>query len=154
MIGDRIRQRRIDLELTQANLAEMTNIKKNTISNYENNVSSPSEENILKLMQALKCDANYLFKCNKIDEFILSSAEQRSIIKYRSLDEFGKKTVDCTLDIQYERCNSEKQILSSNDKIFTAKSAAFGGDNKIYQITEKQYQKALDMLEDDENDDC
>ena len=62
MVGDRIKQRRSQLGLTQNQVSEITGIKSNTISNYENNISAPSEENIYKLMEALKCDANYLFE--------------------------------------------------------------------------------------------
>ena len=68
MIGDQIKKRRTELEMTQSELSAATGIKATTISNYENNVSSPSDENIYKLMTALKCDANFLF-----DRFIKSN---------------------------------------------------------------------------------
>lgn len=104
MIGDKLRERRLELQLTQAQLASMTNIKKNTISNYENNISSPNEDNILKLMNALKCDANYLFEWSKHGEFNLSVIEEKNIKKYRTLDEHGKDMVDTVLQKEYERC--------------------------------------------------
>ncbi len=104
MIGDKIRERRLELSLTQVQLAMLTGIKKNTISNYENNISSPNEENILKLMEALKCDANYIFEWNESEDINLSVSERKNIKKYRTLDEHGKKVVDKILDIEYERC--------------------------------------------------
>lgn len=104
MIGDMIRERRLELGLTQLQLSELTNIKKNTISNYENNISAPNEENIIKLMEALKCDANYLFEWNKNDSFTVSLSEKKYIKKYRKLDEYGKKLIDEVLNIECDRC--------------------------------------------------
>lgn len=83
VIGKKIKEKREELGLIQSQVAEMTGIKKNTISNYENNVSEPSIENIVKLMGALKCDANYLFgfsddKENSISEMV-SKAQSSNI---------------------------------------------------------------------------
>ena len=102
MIGDKIKERRLELKITQAQLSELTNIKTTTISNYENNISTPNEDNIYKLLDALQCDANYLFEWAS-DEFVLSYAEKQSIVKYRSLDEHGKKVVDFILGEEYSR---------------------------------------------------
>lgn len=122
MIGSRIRQRRLELNLTQVQLAMLTGIKKNTISNYENNISSPNEENILKLMKALKCDANYIFEWTENEDISLSLSEKNHIKKYRTLDEHGKKAVDNILDIEYERYlsivenNSDPEIQNKTNK--------------------------------------
>ena len=110
MIGDKIRERRLELGMTQSQVAELTNIKKNTISNYENNVSAPNENNIFKIMEVLKCDANYLFEWEKVTDLELSIKEKNHIKKYRTLDEYGKKAVDDLLDNEYERCQEEKKI--------------------------------------------
>lgn len=104
MIGDKIKERRLELGLTQLQLSELTGIKKNTISNYENNVSSPSEENIFKIMEALKCDANYLFEWFEKEELILSLNEKTFVNKYRNLDDYGKEAVENILDVEYRRC--------------------------------------------------
>lgn len=106
MIGDKLRERRLELQLTQLQVAELSNIKKNTISNYENNISSPSEENLLILMKVLKCDANYLFS-DFVNSKSFSPKEQEHIEKYRILDEHGKKVVDFILNEEYSRCASE-----------------------------------------------
>ena len=62
MIGDQIKKKRVELDMTQAELAQKISVKANTISNYEKGISSPSEDIIYKLMDALKCDANFLFE--------------------------------------------------------------------------------------------
>ncbi|MEE0265552.1 MAG: helix-turn-helix transcriptional regulator [Acutalibacteraceae bacterium] len=104
MICDKIKERRLELGLTQLQLSELTGIKKNTISNYENNVSSPSEENIFKIMEALKCDANYLFEWFENEDLILSSDEKTFVNKYRKLDDYGREAVGNILDVEYRRC--------------------------------------------------
>lgn len=109
MIGDMIKERRLELGLTQSQLSQLTDIKSTTISNYENNISSPSDENIYRLMKALQCDANYLFEWDKHEELKLSFPEEKLIKKYRILDKHGKKMVDFTLNEEYDRCTTENE---------------------------------------------
>lgn len=106
MIGDKIKERRLELNLTQAQLSKLTGIKSTTISNYENNISSPSDENIYKFMEVLKCDANFLFEWEEVKNFNLSCAEKTRIKKLRQLDAHGTKIVDLVLNEEYERCTS------------------------------------------------
>ncbi len=146
MIGDKIRQRRLELNLTQANLSNMTNIKKNTISNYENNISSPSEENLFNLMKALKCDANYLFEdFLKLEENLeITSAEKEYIKKYRTLDEYGQKTVDSALDIQYERCIADQESKTiTPEKTYPVQLIAHDGINRKTDVSEQNLINAI-----------
>lgn len=106
MIGDKIKQRRNELNLKQSELSLMTGIKTTTISNYENNVSTPNEQNLYKLMEALKCDANYLFEWEETEQFHPTYTEKQQIKKYRFLDKHGKDAVDSILNIEYNRCIS------------------------------------------------
>lgn len=103
MIGNRLKQRRVQLGLTQQQLADIIGAKKNTISNYECNISSPSEDIILRLMDALKCDANYLYgDYFTSDEKILLDKDETQIIKaYRGFNDEGKeKVLDTIFDMQ------------------------------------------------------
>lgn len=61
MIGDRIKERREELGLTQGDLEKLTGIGNRMISNFETNKSKPNDETIMILTKALQCDANYLF---------------------------------------------------------------------------------------------
>lgn len=128
MIGDKIRERRLEIGLTQAQLSKLTNIKSTTISNYENNISSPSDENIYKLMEVLKCDANYLFEWKEIKEIPLSADEKTHLKKYRFLDEFGKDAVNRVLEAEHNRC-AEQTILT-----------------KWLALDEKQRQEVYDFM--------
>lgn len=61
MIGDKIKERREELGLTQGDLEKLTGIGNRMISNFEKNKSKPNDETIMILTKALQCDANYLF---------------------------------------------------------------------------------------------
>lgn len=50
------------LNLTQKQLSEIAGIRQNTISNYENNKTTPSISNVKILADALKIDTNELIK--------------------------------------------------------------------------------------------
>lgn len=60
MLPKRLKQRRKDLGLTQTQLAEKVNTKKTTISNYETGYSTPSNEMLSDLADALQTTADYL----------------------------------------------------------------------------------------------
>lgn len=123
MIGDKIKERRIELGLKQVEVSKATGIKITTLSNYENNVSTPSEQNLYKLMETLKCDANYLFEWEEEEKINLSYAEKQKIIKYRELDNSGKRAVDSILDIEYDRCTTppeETEVIYLSKSILRA----------------------------------
>lgn len=109
MLGNRIKERRTELGLTQAQISKATGIKSTTISNYENNISSPSDENIYKLMEVLKCDANYLFEWEEVEDVKLSLHEKKHIKKYRTLDAYGKQAIDGLLEVEYTRCTLQPE---------------------------------------------
>lgn len=146
MIGDKIRERRLELGITQLQLSQLTDIKKNTISNYENNVSSPSEENIFKLMEALKCDANYLFEWEENEDLKLTLEEKRRIKKYRFLDLYGRKAVDGIIDIEYERC------MKANEDNVTVLSTVAARTTTNEQSIKQEYIQDLSKYEPDKPD--
>ena len=60
--GGRVKEARLRLNLTQLQLANMIGVTKGAIGNYENGTSHPKEPILIKLMEALKVDANFLFQ--------------------------------------------------------------------------------------------
>lgn len=110
-IGSRIKDLREEKGLTRPELAELLNVTVGSISNYENDVSSPKEPILFKIIEMLGCDANYLFQdVVKITEREndVTLAEYDHIKKYRDLDDFGRETVDITLDRETKRVTSLK----------------------------------------------
>ena len=127
MIGDKIKERRNELNLKQSELSLMTGIKTTTISNYENNVSTPNEQNLYKLMDALKCDANFLFEWEETEQLQPTYAERQQIKKYRSLDEYGKKAVDGLLNTEYDRCTyhtAEQELIHLPKSVLKASAGS------------------------------
>ena len=61
-IGQRLKQARISQNMTQEDLAYAVGITKGAIGNYETEVSSPKESILIKLMEALHVDANFLYQ--------------------------------------------------------------------------------------------
>lgn len=84
--GKQMRLRREELHLSRAALAEELGVSPSAISNYENGVSSPKEEVLLRLFDALEIDPNYLYRDSfRSGSFVCSRAEQDLIEKCRSL---------------------------------------------------------------------
>ena len=59
MLGQRIKEARMDKKLSQAELAKLIGVSKVTISWYESNSRTPSLENFEKLIDVLGISADY-----------------------------------------------------------------------------------------------
>lgn len=111
--GSRIKERREQLNMSRKQLAELMGITASAVANYENEISSPKAELLYPLMEALKCDANYLYQdeTRKLGGYPvnLKYEEHEHIKKYRSLDSFGQEAVDDVLDVEWRRCTKAVQ---------------------------------------------
>lgn len=114
-IGSRIKELRERNGLSRNELATMLGVTVGAISNYENDVSSPKEPILFKIIESLNCDANYLFQDSvkiKTQQNDVTLAEYDHIKKYRALDEHGKKMVDFVLTEESDRCSSGVTYLT------------------------------------------
>lgn len=113
-VGSRIKELRENKDISRSELADKIGVTIGAISNYENEVSSPKEPILFKLMEVLGCDANYLFQ-DSIDipamKNNISVVEHDLVKKYRELDSHGKDMVDTVLQKEYERIVSIKDSL-------------------------------------------
>ncbi len=97
--GTRMRARREELRLTRAELAEELGVSPSAVSNYENDLSSPKEEVLLRLFDALQVDPNYLYHGSfRASEFTFTHAERELIQKCRTLSPLGRQTVHAMVD--------------------------------------------------------
>ncbi len=92
--GERIRVRREELGISRDALAAQLGISPSAISNYENDVSFPKREIMLRLFDCLETDPNTLFQ----DSFIgggkvLAQSERKLLEDYRELSHLGRETV-------------------------------------------------------------
>lgn len=114
-VGSRIKELRESKNISRNELADLLGVTVGSISNYENEVSSPKEPILFKIMEVLHCDANYLFQdaINMPTMENTVSVEEHDIVKkYRTLDTYGKTAVDSVLNIEYERCQVKEDPSS------------------------------------------
>lgn len=116
-IGSRIKERRTQLKLTQEELAKQLCITKGAVANYENCVSVPKPDILYKVMEALDCDANFLFQDDVplLKKAEITLQEKDMIEKFRKLDDRGKEIIQYMLDkellltLQAEQGASQEQ---------------------------------------------
>lgn len=147
-IGKRIKIRREQLGLTQAELANKLKITPSAVTNYENDISHPKEKVLYKLFDALKCDANYLFQ-DEIKGFLNNPQKQHLIDNYDGLNTDGQtKLVDYSDDlINSGNYRGDSKISAAPDDLVDIKIAAKGGGVEGRQITREQAEKVKKMLD-------
>lgn len=116
-IGEKLRKRRQDLELSRNQLAEIIHVTPSAIANYENGVSYPKPDILISLIIALEVDANYLYQDYLSNSKIrtlygqeLTDDEIDAITKYRALSEHGKYLVRMIINEEYDRNRSEEWV--------------------------------------------
>ena len=132
-----IRQIRKARGLTQKELADMIDVSESIISQYENERKSPSNETLLKLGEALDCSVSDILDDRKALNFALSTLERDLILKYRALDERGRKVVDAVIDAQ--------SVIDLNDYRMVAR-----GGRKLTPDQMETARKVIEAMESDE----
>ena len=61
-IGQRLKEARIAKQMTQEDLAKAAGVTKGAIGNYETGVSSPKDSILIRLMEILQIDANFIYQ--------------------------------------------------------------------------------------------
>lgn len=93
--GEQLRRRREELGISRSELATRLGVTKSAVGNYETGVSTPKEEILLRLFDALQVDPNYLYR----DSFrfgaapFLTEDEEHLVSQYRDLSLTGRRTV-------------------------------------------------------------
>lgn len=120
-VGSRIRELRESKNISRSDFANSIGVTVGAVSNYENEVSSPKEPILFKIMEVLRCDANYLFQDAVQMPAMRNSVsiEEFNIIKkYRALDKHGKEMVDFTLKKEWERSQALEKQLALHSQSF------------------------------------
>lgn len=60
VLGSRIKQRRIEMHMSQEELGKLIGVTKVAISNYENNTRTPKLDKISKLAEVLNLEVGYI----------------------------------------------------------------------------------------------
>ena len=112
--GEQIRLRRSELRLTRVELAERLGVSPSAVSNYENGLSFPKEDVMLRLFDCLETEPNVLFRDSyREGGRSLSASEQALLRQYRGLSLKGRETVRSVVGAQYGVWGLETEIRPS-----------------------------------------
>ncbi len=108
-VGELISFYRRQCGMTIDELAEKSGVAKGTLNKIMGGVTkAPTLDNMKAIARALgKRLADFDDEPELADLF--SSSEQNHIKKYRALDPYGKEAVDGVLDVEYRRCEEDRQ---------------------------------------------
>lgn len=97
--GQRLRERRIELGMSQAELARALGVSLSAVSNYESGQNAMREEVLLRLFQVLDVDPNYLYQDASMGQGFACSVEEKGLIlKYRGLTVGGRQALHSVAD--------------------------------------------------------
>lgn len=114
---DRIRQRRIELGLSQDELAKMLGYKsRSTIAKIESGENDITQSKIVAFAYALGVEPGYLMGYDDVPppmpQLILSAEEEAHIKKYRQLDADGKMRINAMIDIELSVIDKKAGVTS------------------------------------------
>lgn len=116
MIGARIKQRRLELKLTQTQIKEFTGISTGNLSDIERGRSLPSASALIGLAEILNCSTDWLLTgnlricdTNKLSDLRDSSHECNNL--FNQLTRGDQEEI---LDIMHLKISKYKKGLSSN----------------------------------------
>ena len=97
--GGQLKKRREELGLSRAALAGRLGISASAVSNYENDLSFPKEDVMLRLFDGLETDPKTLFRDSfRFGGEVLKASEKQLLRQYRGLSPKGRETVRSVLD--------------------------------------------------------
>ena len=101
-IGAILKSLRVKANMTQKEVAEQIGRKQQIIGHWETGYSQPDANTLFELCELYGSTVDEAFGFQKTEKS-LSISEQDLLKKYRSLDIYGKNTVNCVIDCEIER---------------------------------------------------
>ena len=97
--GQRLRERRKELGISQGELAKALGVSVSAVSNYESGQNAMREEVLLRLFQALDVEPNYLYQDAFSGKSFTCSAEEQALVRtYRGLRSAGRQAIRSLAD--------------------------------------------------------
>ena len=115
--ASRLRQAREQSGLTQQDLAEKLGVTKSAVGNYENGVSSPKWDVLLKIFDILHVEPNFLYQDSFSLEFSkpvqLTPQQSALLSSFDQLNEEGQTKAmeyveDLVLTGRYKKCSASE----------------------------------------------
>ena len=136
MIGKRIRDRRIELKLTQEDLAKKAGFKtKGAISRIENNQRDITQSQVVDFAKALNTTPSYLMGWDN-EEYLLNQDEITIVDNYRDSNKEGQnKILNYSKDIKqlypYEPSREEMIEYIKEYEIGIAALSGYTSENEV-----------------------
>lgn len=110
-IGERIKKRRKELNITQPQIKEATGISSGNMSGIEAGRSLPSASALIGLSKVLNCSIDWILTGNSpISEgIILSNIEEAFINDFRSLPEEEKEELIAILHVKLQKIQQKRE---------------------------------------------
>jgi transcriptional regulator with XRE-family HTH domain len=131
---DKIKNRRLELNMTMDELAKIVGVSTPTIQRYESGeIKNVRRDKIKLLADALQCSPSYLMGWDEKpqEQLQLSKSEEEHLYKYRSIDNKGKHTIDTVLEMEYNRCNKPHLVVNAAHAIEGATEEELQHDDDI-----------------------
>ena len=107
LFKDRLREARLNRQMTQAELAARIGVVKSTIAGYEAGRSEPDMEKFALIMSALNVDANSLLRDEmngeQIGRVVPTDEAHLIALKFDELDEHGKQMIRLVIEAERNR---------------------------------------------------
>lgn len=129
MDGERLKKVRKDRGYTQVSLAEALGVSKGSVAMWETGKRNPEFETLDALLTLL--DVRYDYLTGKSDEeghnnqteeskkqiaaWTIEDDISEGVMKYLSLDEYGKRAVESLLRAEFNRCQDQKTLYDASD---------------------------------------
>jgi len=98
-VGQRLKQRRLELGMSQKELARRLGVTPAAISNYESGQNAVREDILIQLFSVLEVDPNYLYQdAFTGGAFPVSVEEKQLVLKYRGLETRGRQALHAMAD--------------------------------------------------------
>lgn len=114
---ERIKERRLTLEMSYQDLADATQISKSTLQRYETGYIKKVPINQIEILaKALHTTPSYLMGWDTpaSPSLSLTQQEETHIKKYRQLDADGKNRVDYVLNMEFDLMNNSAEKEEQN----------------------------------------
>ena len=108
-LGKKIRKAREALGMTQRQLSLNIGVTPSAVANYENDISIPRTNILVKILSSLHIDANYLYSdiVDTIRGEELTAEEYIKVIQVRALDTYGRNLVYTIIEHEYQRVQNQ-----------------------------------------------
>ena len=122
MLAQRLKQLRVENQMTQVQLAEKLGVSKGTVAMWETDKRSPSFEMLAEMTNLFDRRIDYILgysddpsspkptdeEMNQMELWAAEDCFHETIMAYLRLDEYGKNAVEALINNELQRCRDQE----------------------------------------------